>query len=61
MLILSRRIGETLMIGDEIKITVLGVNGAQVRLGVDAPEEVEVYREELYTRIQQEKKSESVS
>lgn len=56
MLILTRRAGETLMIGDEITVTVLAVKGNQVRLGVEAPREVEVHREEVYQRIQEEKK-----
>lgn len=58
MLILTRRIGETLMIGDDISITVLGVKGNQVRLGVNAPKDVAVHREEIYDRIQKEKTDE---
>ena len=54
MLILTRRVGETITIGTEIKVTVLGVSGAQVRVGVDAPIDVAVHREEIYARIQAE-------
>ena len=54
MLILTRRVGETLMIGDDVTVTVLGVKGSQVRLGVDAPREVGVHRQEIYERIQRE-------
>lgn len=56
MLILTRRIGETLMVGDDVKVTVLNIQGGQVRIGVDAPKQVEVHREEIYNRIQAEKK-----
>jgi carbon storage regulator len=54
MLILTRRVGETLNIGDEVKVTVLGVKGNQVRIGIDAPKSVAVHREEIYSRIKED-------
>lgn len=55
MLILTRRVGESLIIGDDVVVNVLGVKGNQVRIGVDAPKDVTVHREEIYDRIQAEK------
>jgi carbon storage regulator len=55
MLILTRRVGETVMIGDEVTFTILGVNGNQVRVGINAPKTVTVHREEIYERIKREK------
>ncbi len=55
MLVLSRRIGETVIIGDNIKFTVLGIQGNQVRLGIDAPREVEVHRQEIFEKIKAER------
>ncbi|MFN3918672.1 MAG: carbon storage regulator CsrA [Methylohalobius sp.] len=57
MLILTRRVGETLVIGDNVTVTVLGVKGNQVRIGVNAPKDVAVHREEIYERIRREKES----
>lgn len=61
MLILTRRVGETLIIGDDVSVTVLGVRGSQVRLGVNAPKDVSVHREEIYERIKKEREQEGQS
>jgi carbon storage regulator len=61
MLILTRRVGETVMIGNEVTVTVLGVKGNQVRIGVNAPKDVAVHREEIYERIKREEENESRS
>lgn len=57
MLILTRRVGETVVVGENVTLTVLGVKGNQVRLGIDAPRDVAVYREEIFLRIQQEQEN----
>lgn len=61
MLILTRRVGETVMIGNEVTVTVLGVKGNQVRIGVNAPKDVAVHREEIYERIRREEDQEGKS
>ena len=61
MLILTRRVGETLMIGDSVSVTVLGVKGNQVRVGINAPKSVAVHREEIYERIKREQQGEAGS
>ena len=60
MLILTRRVGETVMIGDDVTITVLGVKGNQVRVGINAPKHIAVHREEIYERIKREQQSDAV-
>lgn len=57
MLILTRRVGESLMIGDEVSVTILGVKGNQVRIGINAPKDVAVHREEIYQRIHHDEPS----
>ena len=61
MLILTRRVGETVMIGDEVTITVLGVKGNQVRVWINAPKHVAVHREEIYERIKREQQPEEIA
>jgi carbon storage regulator len=61
MLILTRRVGETVMIGDDVTITVLGVKGNQVRVGINAPKHVAVHREEIYERIKREQQPEEIA
>jgi carbon storage regulator len=57
MLILTRRVGETVMIGDDVTVTILGVKGNQVRVGINAPKSIAVHREEIYERIKREGES----
>ncbi|MBP7698286.1 MAG: carbon storage regulator CsrA [candidate division Zixibacteria bacterium] len=61
MLILTRRLGESITIGDSIRVSVLGIHGRQVRIGIDAPNDVVVHREEIYVKIQQENRKASKS
>lgn len=61
MLILTRKLGESIAIGDQIRISVLGIRGRQVRLGIDAPPDIIVHREEIYLKIQAEQKKPAVS
>ena len=60
MLILTRKVNESLLVGDDIKLTVLGIKGGQIRIGISAPREVAVHRQEVYDRIQQERKEAEV-
>lgn len=56
MLILTRKVNESLLVGDDVKLTVLGIKGGQIRIGISAPRDVSVHRQEVYERIQQEQK-----
>lgn len=58
MLILTRKVGETVMVGDDVTLTVLGVKGNQVRLGINAPRHIQVHREEIYQKIKEDQKLE---
>lgn len=57
MLILSRRVGETIIVGDDVNLTILGINGNQVRVGINAPKSISVHREEVYRRIKDAEQS----
>lgn len=61
MLILTRRVGETLMIGNQVTVTVLGIKGNQVRIGVNAPKDITVHRQEIYERIRSDTPQEEVT
>ena len=61
MLILTRKLGESIAIGDNIKVSVLGIHGRQVRIGIDAPQDVIVHREEIYLKVQEENRNASKS
>ncbi|WP_272516604.1 carbon storage regulator CsrA [Providencia sp. PROV209] len=61
MLILTRRAGETVVIGDDVKVTVLGIKGCQVRIGIEAPKDTSIHREVIYLRIQAENNNASAS
>ena len=61
MLILTRKVGETLMIGDQVEVTILSIKGNQVRIGVNAPKEIPVHREEIYLKVQEENRNASKS
>ena len=60
MLILTRKIGETLVIGDDVTLTILGIKGNQIRVGINAPKDVSIHREEVYLRIQEESNEEAI-
>lgn len=59
MLILTRKVGESLLIGDDVSVTILNIRGNQIKVGIKAPKEVSVHREEIYQRIQQAKEQQS--
>lgn len=59
MLILTRRLGEMLTIGDDVRVTILAIKGSQVRIGIDAPKDIPVHREEIYERIKREREGQT--